>query len=80
MRSAIAGGVDYDSIQGTLTWADGDTAPKTFDISTHGNRRPPDCDKFIPIKYTATGGGTVKHPESFHNYILNDDGAVPTGK
>lgn len=63
---------DYESTQGTLTWIDGDTTPKTFDIIIHGNRKA-DFDRFIPIHYSALGGATVKHPESFHNYILNDD-------
>lgn len=63
---------DYDSAQGTLTWADGDKAPKTFEIDIHGNLKA-EYDKFIPIHYSATGGAMVKHPESFHNYILNDD-------
>ncbi|MCX7044313.1 MAG: IPT/TIG domain-containing protein [Candidatus Sumerlaeota bacterium] len=63
---------DYDSAQGTLIWADGDKTPKTFDINIHGNLKA-NYNKFIPIHYSATGGATVKHPESFHNYILNDD-------
>lgn len=69
----------YDAAQGTLTWADGDMTPKTFDINVHGNTTA-EYEKFIPIHYSATGGATVARPESFHNYILNDDGEVPSAK
>lgn len=71
-RNALGWGVDYDSAEGTLTWLDGDTAPKTFDIVVHGSTGKPG-NSFFPIHYTITAGSaTVKHPESFHNYILND--------
>ncbi len=67
-------GIDYQPKRGTLTWADGDTAPKRFDVTIIGNVIQ-EFDKFIPIEYGgATGGVAVQHPESVHNYILNDDG------
>lgn len=71
-------GIDYASTQGTLTWADGDTDPKTFDIKILGNRKP-QYNKSITIGYSATGAA-MYYPQTFHNYILNDDGAVPAAK
>jgi hypothetical protein len=65
---------DFVATKGTLTWNDGDTTPKTFDINVMGNNKP-DYDKYILIQYNITeGNATVQHPKSFHNYILNDDG------
>lgn len=66
---------DYDSAQGTLTWANGDKTSKTFDISIHGNLKP-EFSKSITIHYSATGGAWVQYPETWHNFILDDDGAV----
>lgn len=71
--------LDFATTQGTLTWADGDQTPKTFDIAIKGNLQQ-ELSKYIHIYYSATDGSTVQHPESFHNYILNDDGAVPAAK
>ncbi len=69
--------IDYELAQGTLTWDDGDMTPKTFTINVKGNLKP-EYDKFIPIQYSVTeGSATVQHPQSSHNYVINDDGAVP---
>ena len=63
---------DYDATQGTLTWADGDMTPKTFNINIHRDSTT-NADKYIPIYYSVrAGGATVQHPTSFRNYILND--------
>jgi hypothetical protein len=54
-------GVDYDEVSGTLTWADGDTARKTFSIVIH------DDDLFevfetIELVLSEPTGGATLHP------------------
>jgi hypothetical protein len=40
-------GIDYEEVSGTLTWADGDTADKTFNVTILDNAVPDGDKQFV---------------------------------
>ncbi|MHC4831732.1 MAG: Calx-beta domain-containing protein, partial [Planctomycetota bacterium] len=49
VASAVEG-TDYEEASGTLTWADGDTADKTFDVTILDNTVPVGVDKQFLVR------------------------------
>src|SRR5439155_869926 len=73
-------GTNYTATQGSLSWADGDTAPKTFTV-------PVLDDGVVNGGTTAkltlsapTGGATLGTPATATLYITNSDVAPQPGK
>jgi hypothetical protein len=61
--TAIAG-TDYTTATGTLNWADGDSAAKSFKVAV-SNAKPFTGDKTFSVAISgATGGATVGDPQS----------------
>lgn len=72
-------GVDYVSITGgTANWADGDTAPKTFDVTICNDAVFEGNEDFTASISATTGGATVGTPSSATVTIADDDPA-PSG-
>lgn len=69
--SATAG-LDYTAASGTLTWADGDSDPKTFtvalleDLITEGG-------EYLSLALTNPGGGVVPGPQSTATLVIVDN-------
>lgn len=58
--TALAG-TDYQSTSGTLTWADGDSLPKSISVSVIGTERPAEKNFSISLS-AAMGGATLGTP------------------
>ena len=72
--TAVAG-TDYQAANGTLTWQDGDAAPKTFDIQVFDNGLE-DGDKTVDLSLTnATGGAELGLSAAILN-IIDDEALV----
>ena len=56
--SALAG-TDYVAKSGTLTWAAGDTSPKTFNVVINGDPTVDDPEEFLFINLTNAVGATI---------------------
>ena len=52
-------GVDYAAVLGTLNWADGDTASKTFTVTPVVDSTPGESETVILTLSAATGGATI---------------------
>jgi hypothetical protein len=69
---SASSGTDYTSTSGTLTWADGDTADKTFDIpitndGTHENAET------VSLTLSSPGGKASLGTQSTATLTINDD-------
>ncbi|MEM7357255.1 MAG: Calx-beta domain-containing protein, partial [Acidobacteriota bacterium] len=73
--SAIAGD-DYEAANGTLTWADGDAEPKTFDVSIIDDAEEENPETLEVNLQDPTGGATLGTP-STASLTINDDDAAP---
>lgn len=70
--SATAG-VDYGSATGTLTWASGDTVPKSFQVAIIPNSLDQPDRQFTVTLSNPTGGAALAAPSIATVTILNDD-------
>ena len=76
--TAVAGS-DYTSASGTLSWADGDTANKTFTVAI-SNLTPFSGTRSFSIKLAgATGGAALGSPSSALATITGDAAVVTPG-
>lgn len=77
-------GSDYTAASGTLSWADGDTADKTFTVSITNDTAVESNETFNVTLSSPTGGATLGTPSSAVVTILDNDSApaaaaVPAG-
>ena len=85
--SALVGS-DYTEASGTLSWANGDTANKTFAVSIINDALNEPNETFTVKLSSPTGGATLGSPNSATVTITNDDppnapvvnGVTPTNK
>jgi len=71
-------GSDYTAASGTLSWADGDTANKTFTV-TILNDTVTETDETVNLTLSApTGGASLGSPNPAALTITDDDGTPPT--
>lgn len=68
-------GQDYTAVSGILTWADGETGPKTFSIPILNDGLFEGSEGFSITLSQPTGGATVGSPASASITIQNDDAA-----
>lgn len=77
--ASCTAGVDYVSITGgSVNWADGDTAPKTFNVTICNDAVFEADETFTALITGTTGGATIGTPNPATVTIINDDPA-PTG-
>lgn len=74
--TAVAGS-DYGAMTGTLSWADGDTADKYFDIPVTNDADQEARETFTVTLYGATGAG-LGTPAELSISILDDDVVIET--
>ena len=60
--NAVAGS-DYVAKSGTLTWAAGDTSPKTFNVVINGDPTVDDPEEFLFINLTNPVGATISQSQ-----------------
>ncbi|HEY0461476.1 MAG TPA: Calx-beta domain-containing protein [Pyrinomonadaceae bacterium] len=75
--SSCSAGIDYAAVSGTLNWADGDTAPKTFNVTICEDLLVEGNENFLSFLNTPTGGATVGTQSSTDVTITDND--VPAG-
>lgn len=73
--SSATPGLDFTDVSGVLTWADGDTAPKTFTVPI-GNDALDEIDERVALKLGPVGGGTLG-VQSVARIVITDDDASP---
>jgi hypothetical protein len=75
------GGSDYTAASGTLSWADGDTASKSFNVAITNDAVVEGSEAFTVTLNGPSGGATLGSPNSGTVTISDDDGApaVPAG-
>jgi hypothetical protein len=71
-----ASGVDYLTTAGTLTWADGDSAPKTFDVVICADAQF-EFTETVKLTLTNPTGGAVLGPATAGILIRDDDPPPP---
>jgi hypothetical protein len=76
--ASCAAGIDFVNASGTLNWADGDTAPKTFNVTICNDATFEPDETFTSTLSGATGGATIGTPATTTVTITNDDPA-PAG-
>lgn len=68
---------DYTPVEGTLTWADGDTAPKTFTVPVIDDTTPEPAET-VPLRLSApTGGATIAGENPARLTIIDNDRPAP---
>ena len=72
---------DFTAMSGTLTWADGDIAEKSFAIAIRNDADNESDEKFSVTLSSPGGGATVDGATSFEVTVTNDDAIVapPSG-
>jgi hypothetical protein len=71
-------GSDYTTASGTLSWANGDTANKTFAVTILNDTVSESTETFTASISTPTGGATLGSPSSATVTITDDDPSTPT--
>jgi hypothetical protein len=66
-------GIDYVNTNGTLNWADGDSAAKTFNVTICNDAIFEADETFTATLSGATGGATIGTPNPATTTITNDD-------
>ncbi|HEX7153585.1 MAG TPA: DUF3500 domain-containing protein [Thermoanaerobaculia bacterium] len=79
---AVAGGTatagsDFESVSGVLTWADGDSATKSFQIPILGDQLVELDETVVFTLSSAAGGAALGSPASTVLTIRDDDGPRP---
>lgn len=72
--TAVAPG-DYAGTMGVLNWADGDTAPKTFQVTIVNDGTQEPSESFFVTIFTPQGGAALGSPVTEVVTILDDDTA-----
>lgn len=67
---------DYTPVSGTLAWADGDGAPKTFTIPILDDGSPEPYENVALALSAPTGGAALATPGTATLVIRNDDAAI----
>ena len=70
-------GSDYTSTSGTLNWADGDTADKTFTVNIADDGAVEGNETFDTALSSPTGGASLGTPSTATATIVDNDGAPP---
>ncbi|MCX6922070.1 MAG: hypothetical protein NT154_02445, partial [Verrucomicrobia bacterium] len=70
--TAVAPG-DYATTSGTLSWASGDTAPKTITVPIVNDSTPESSESFTVTLFNPTGGATLGTPAAATVTIADDD-------
>jgi len=76
--SSCSAGVDYAALSGTLNWANGDTAPKTFNVTICEDLLVEGNENFLSFLNTPTGGATIG-TQSSTDVTITDNDAPPPG-
>jgi hypothetical protein len=73
-------GSDYTAAAGTILWASGDTAPKTFTVTVNDDAAMEGNETFTVTLSNPTGGAALGSPSSATVTIVDNDGAgtMPT--
>ncbi|MFL6211960.1 MAG: Calx-beta domain-containing protein [Pyrinomonadaceae bacterium] len=74
--ATCASGIDYLTTAGTLTWADGDSAPKTFDVLICADAQF-EFTETVKLTLTNPTGGAVLGPATSGILIRDDDPPPP---
>ncbi len=71
-------GVDFTAVSGTLGWADGETADRSFSVPIHGDSTLED-EETLTLELSAPAGGATLDPLSRTAVlrVLDDDGPQP---
>jgi len=72
-------GSDYLAASGTLSWANGDTAPKTFTVTVTDDALMESNETFTVTLSGPSGGATLGSPSSATVTIVDNDGAGTLG-
>jgi ribosomal protein L35AE/L33A len=70
-------GSDYTSASGSLSWADGDTADKTFTVNITDDGTVEGNETFNTALSSPTGGASLGTPNTSTVTIVDNDGAPP---
>ena len=76
-NGTAAAGSDYTAASGTLSWAAGDTANKTFTVSISNDALDEANETFTVTLLNPMGGAMLGNPSSATVTIADDDGNVP---
>lgn len=76
-QSALAGS-DYQAVQGTLTWTDGDVGPRTIAVPIVRDSNLEQTELFTLQLQNPTGGATLGSPASLDVTIVDVAAAPPT--
>lgn len=71
-------GADYVTAMGILTWADGDTAPKSFAVTVNDDATDED-DETVQLALTNATGAALGTPSTATLTIVDDDAAPVPG-
>jgi predicted extracellular nuclease len=77
---AVADATDFAAGQifsGTLSWADGDAAPKTITLNVQGDVVVEPSEKFTVTLSNATGGASISDATALGTITNDDTGPVP---
>ena len=77
-NSTATSGSDYTAASGTLSWANADTANKTFAVTILNDAVTEASETFNVTLSAPTGGATLGTPSAGTVTITDDDPAVPT--
>lgn len=71
-------GSDYTAASGTLSWANGDAANKSFAVTILNDAVSESTESFTSTVSTPTGGATLGTPSSATVTITDDDSGAPS--
>lgn len=74
---ATVGDGDYAAAVGTLSWADGDAAPKSFTVSIRGDAQQEGDEQFSIQLSNPTGGAALAEPANLPVTIVDDEQPNP---
>jgi hypothetical protein len=71
------GATDFTATTGTLTWADGETAAKSFPVTLRNDAENESDEKFTVTLSNPGGGATIEGATAFEVTVTNDDAVTP---
>lgn len=71
--ASCGAGIDFAAVSGTLNWASGDSAPKTFNVSICEDALPESTESFVSQLQSPTGGATIGTQSSTQVDITDND-------